>query len=96
MILGFLKGPKSRFLVYRISFGGWEENTRHISDFSVGLNLPGGELCLDPEMFLIGDSSGGGGGGWGTPRGIPPEHPPQGIPQRDSSGRFCPILTRPH
>ena len=51
------------FLLYRISFGGWEENKRQISDFLVGLNLPGGELCLDPEMFLIGDSSGGGPGG---------------------------------
>ena len=30
-----------RFLVYRISFGRWEENKRRISDFWVGLNRPG-------------------------------------------------------
>ena len=47
----------------------------------MGLNLPGGELCLDPEMFLIGDSSGGGPGGppWGSPRNTPPGDPPEGF-----------------
>ena len=39
------------FLVYRIIFGGWEENKRQISDFLVGLNLPGGEFW--GGIFLI-------------------------------------------
>jgi hypothetical protein len=41
-IWGFSEGPKNRFLVYIIIFGRWEENKRQVSDFFVGLNLPGG------------------------------------------------------
>ena len=52
-VWGFSKGPQSRFLVYRISFGGWEENKRQISDFLVGLNLPGGDLWGSLYWVLV-------------------------------------------
>ena len=65
-ISGFSEGPKNRFLVYRISFGRWEENKRQIADFLVGLNLPGDELCFDPKWHNI------------TPR-TPPQEPPQEV-----------------
>ena len=36
-VLGFSKGPKNKFFVYRIDFGGWEDHQCKISDILVGL-----------------------------------------------------------
>ena len=41
---GGSKGPKNRFFVCRINFGGSHDNKRQFSDLLVGLNLPGGEF----------------------------------------------------
>ena len=44
---GFSKGPKNRFFVYRIDFGGSHDDKRQISDFLVGLKLLGCEFGGD-------------------------------------------------
>jgi hypothetical protein len=78
--------PQKRCLVYRTSFGEWEENKRQISDLFCGseLNLPTGELCLGLTWPNI-------------PPREPPRNPqePPGNPQeptgtpQEKGGRVC-------